>query len=208
MAAPTLAGEIVLVGRQRVLDQELAARGVRATNISVHHAEDVVEMDDNPMVALRQKAGSSVTLAVDLVRDSGADAAVSAGNSGAFMAAATVRLGRLPGVQRPAIAIFVPTPLGKRICLDAGANVDCRPEHLAAFALMGSEYAEHALGVERPRVGLLSIGTESCKGNDLTLATAQLLSEAPLNFVGNVEGSQIFEGAVDVTVCEDRKSVV
>jgi len=202
LAAPNLAGEIILVGREDEIRGLLAAHGPVAPNIRVQHAEDVVEMDDNPMLALRQKAKSSVTVAVDLVRDGQADGAVSAGNSGALMAAATMRLGRLPGVSRPGIAVFMPTPLGKRICLDAGANVDCKPEHLLAYAVMGSEYAEHALGIANPRVGLLSIGTEACKGNDLTLATAALLAEAPINFIGNVEGSQIFEGAVDVTVCD------
>ncbi len=202
LAAPDLAGEIVLVGRESQVRALLAEHGALPPNVRVQHADDVVEMDDNPMLALRQKAGSSVTLAVDLVRDGQADAVVSAGNSGALMAAATMRLGRLPGVARPGIAVFMPTPLGKRICLDAGANVDCKPEHLLAYAIMGSQYAEHALGIENPRVGLLSIGTEPCKGNDLTLATAALLQNAPINFVGNVEGTQIFEGAVDVTVCD------
>lgn len=202
LAASSLDGEVVLVGREDEVGRLLAGHDPVPPNVRLQHADDVVEMDDNPMLALRQKAGSSVTVAVDLVRDGQADAAVSAGNSGAFMAAATMRLGRLPGVARPGIAVFMPTPLGKRICLDAGANVDCKPEHLLAYAVMGSQYAEHALGIASPRVGLLSVGTEPCKGNDLTLATSALLANAPINFIGNVEGTQIFEGAVDVTVCD------
>lgn len=202
LAAPRVAGEIILVGREDALRSELAARRISAPNLIIHHAPEVVEMDDSPMAALRQKADSSVTRAVELVREGEADGVVSAGNSGAFMAAATMRLGRLEGVQRPAIAVFMPTPSGKRIVLDAGANVDCKPEHLLAFGLMGSAYAEYALGIERPRVGLLSIGTEDCKGDDLTLQAARLLADAPVNFIGNVEGTQIYEGVVDVTVCD------
>ena len=201
-AAQQLPGEIVLVGREDVVRAELARQRVNAANITVHHAPDVVEMDESPRLALRQKVGSSITVAVDLVRDGLADAAVSAGNSGAMMAAATMRLRTLPGVQRPAIAVFMPTPVGKRIVLDAGANVDCKPEHLADFALMGSLYAEHTLGITRPRVGLLTIGTERSKGNELTGAAYELCAALPINFIGNVEGNQIYHGDVDVTVCD------
>jgi len=202
LAAERVAGEIILVGREPEVEAELARQTAAPSNLSIHHAEQVVEMHESPRLALRQKAGSSVTVCVDLVRDGAADAAISAGNSGALMAAATMRLGTLPGVQRPAIAVFLPTPLGKRIVLDAGANVDCKPEHLSDFALMGSEYAEHALGISHPRVGLLSIGTESCKGNELSLAAYGLLEQLPVNFIGNVEGNQILAGEVDVTVCD------
>lgn len=158
-------------------------------------------MHESARLALR-RLDSSVTVSVDLVRQGKADAAISAGNSGAMMAAATMRLGTLPGVQRPAIAIFTPTPHGKRVVLDAGAYVDCRPEHLADFGLMGSLYCEHALKIARPRVGVLSIGTEASKGNELSLAAAKLLADLPINFIGNVEGDQILAGEVDVTVCD------
>ncbi|MBU0611387.1 MAG: phosphate acyltransferase PlsX [Armatimonadetes bacterium] len=201
-AAAQINGEIILVGREPDVRAELARHPTVPSNLTVRHAEQVVEMDESPRLALRQKAGSSVTVCVDLVRDGLADAAISAGNSGALMAAATMRLGTLPGVQRPAIAVFLPTPLGKRIVLDAGANVDCKPEHLAEWALMGSEYAEHALGISRPRIGVLSIGTEAGKGNELSLATHGLLAKMPINFIGNVEGDQILAGEVDVTVCD------
>ena len=201
-AAAQVNGEIILVGREPDVRAELARHLRVPSSLTVHHAEQVVEMDESPRLALRQKAGSSVTVCVDLVRDGLADAAISAGNSGALMAAATMRLGTLPGVQRPAIAVFLPTPLGKRIVLDAGANVDCKPEHLADFALMGSEYAEHALGISRPRIGVLSIGTEASKGNELSLAAHGLLAKMPINFIGNVEGDQILAGEVDVTVCD------
>lgn len=205
VAAQQLAGqdgEIILVGKEDVIRAELSRQGINLPNISLHHAPEVVEMDESPRLALRQKVDSSVTVCVDLVRDGIADAAMSAGNSGAMMAAATMRLRTLPGVQRPAIAFFLPTPLGKRLVLDGGANVDCKPEHLADFALMGSVYAEHALGIAQPRVGLLSIGTESSKGNEATLAAAELCRNMPVNFIGNVEGNQIYQAAVDVTVCD------
>lgn len=202
LAARELADEVILVGREPEVRAEMDRQGISAPNLTIHHADAVVEMHESPRLALRRKAGSSITVCVDLVRDGLADAAISAGNSGAMMAAATMRLGTLPGVQRPAIAVFLPTAVGKRIVLDAGANVDCKPEHLADFALMGSEYAEHALQVDRPRVGLLSIGTEASKGNELSLAAYSLLSELPLNFIGNVEGNQMLAGEVDVTVCD------
>lgn len=205
MAAQQLAGqggEIILVGKEDVVRGELSRQGIKLPNITVHHASEVVEMDESPRLALRQKVDSSVTVSVDLVRDGLADVAMSAGNSGAMMAAATMRLRTLPGVQRPAIAFFLPTPLGKRVVLDGGACVDCKPEHLADYALMGSLYAEHALGIAKPRVGLLSIGTESSKGNEATLAAADLCRNMPVNFIGNVEGNQIYQGAVDVTVCD------
>ena len=195
-------GEIILVGIEDVVRAELDRQNLRLPNISIHHAPEVVAMNESPRLALRQKVLSSVTVSVDLVRDGLADAAISAGNSGAMMAAATMRLRCLPGVQRPAIAVAMPTPIGKRIVLDAGANVDCKPEHLADFALMGSVYAEHALKVERPRVGLLSIGTEDSKGNELTLEAFRLCKLLDLNFVGNVEGHDLFRNHVDVVVCD------
>ena len=205
LAAAELArqgGAIILVGDTDVIRAELSRQNLNLPNLSIHHASQVVEMEDSPRLALRQKVDSSVTVAVDLVRDGAADAAMSAGNSGAMMAAATMRLRTLPGVQRPGIAFFLPTPLGKRLVLDGGANVDCKPEHLADFALMGSLYAEHALGIKQPRVGLLSIGTEDSKGNEVSLAAAQLCRNMPINYVGNVEGNQISHGEVDVTVCD------
>lgn len=202
IAARTLPGEIILVGREPEIKAEMARQGIALPNLTIHHADEVVEMHESPLLALRQKAGSSVTVCVDLVRDGKAHAAISAGNSGALMAAGTKRLGTLPGVQRPAIAVYMPTAIGTRIVLDAGANVECKPEHLAQFGLMGSQCAQHVLGVERPRVGLLSIGTEPSKGNDLTLAAFPLLEQLPINFIGNVEGNQILAGEVDVTVCD------
>lgn len=202
LAARQLDAEIILVGREEAVRAELARQGLDLPNLRVHHAAEVVEMDESPRLALRQKVDSSITVAVDLVRDGEADAAVSAGNSGAMMAAATMRLRTLPGVQRPAIAVFMPTAIGKRIVLDGGANVDCKPEHLADFALMGSLIAEHALGIVTPRVGMLSIGTEPSKGNEISLTAAELCRNMPINFIGNVEGNQIYSGEVDVTVCD------
>lgn len=202
IAAGQLRGEIILVGREAEIRAEMTRQGIDLPNVTVHHADQVVEMHESPLLALRQKAGSSVTVSIDLIREGKANAAISAGNSGAMMAAATMRLGTLPGVQRPAIAVVMPSRIGKGIVLDAGANVDCKPEHLAQFAMMGSQCAEHTLGIQRPRVGLLSIGTESSKGNDLSLAAYALLDRLPIDFIGNVEGNQILAGEVDVTVCD------
>jgi len=143
-----------------------------------------------------------MAVAVRMVKEGRADGVVSAGNSGAFMAMALTTLGRIPGVDRPAIAIPVPTPAGDRLVLDAGANVDCTPGHLLQFGVLGSVYCECGMGIESPRVGLLSIGSEETKGNELTRAARLLLMEAPLNFIGCVEGTDIFSGGADVIVCD------
>ena len=159
-------------------------------------------MEDSPRVALRTKQDSSMAQAVNMVASGEAAACVSAGNSGAFMGLCTTRLKCIPGIDRPAIASFVPTAAGPRIVLDAGANTDCKPIYLQQFGIMGSVYAEFALGREKPRVGLLSIGTEAHKGDELTLAAMPLLQQAPINFIGNVEGDQVFGDEVDVIVCD------
>lgn len=159
-------------------------------------------MGEDPGRAARSKPESSLAVCVNLVRDGEADAAVSAGNSGAFMFLAQLRLRNVSGLQRSAIAAPFPGLGGHRILIDAGANMDCRPLHLAQFGLMGSVYAEHALGRQDPRVGLLSIGEESSKGDELTRAAHQLLKAAPVNFIGNVEGDHVFDEGVDVIVAD------
>lgn len=170
--------------------------------LSIVAASSAVDMDEPPAHALRHKRDSSMAVAVRMVADGEAVAAVSAGNSGAFMAFAMTTLDRIPGIDRPAIATTLPTPVGPRIALDVGANVDCKPEHLLQFAVLGSVYAEHALGIKAPKVGLLNIGEEKAKGNDLTHAAYALLEQAPLNFIGFVEGNHIFDGRADVVVCD------
>ncbi|MBC7324660.1 MAG: phosphate acyltransferase PlsX, partial [Moorella sp. (in: Bacteria)] len=155
-----------------------------------------------PALALRRKREASIMVATRLVKEGRAVAVVSAGSTGAQMAAALLILGRSGKIQRPAIATIMPTLKGPRLLLDAGANVDCRPEHLYEFALMGNLYASRVMGIANPRVGLLNIGAEACKGNELTLGAYQLLKEAPLNFTGNIEGRDILAGLADVIVCD------
>jgi len=193
---------VILVGDQEIIEQELAKYDTDGLPIEVKHASQVVEMDDHPANAIRRKTDSSLVISAKLVKDGEAQAMVSAGNSGATMAVATLKLGRIPGIDRPAIASFLPTSKGMAVMLDAGANVDCSVDNLLQFAVIGSEYAEHVLGIETPRVGLLSIGEEETKGDELTKATNARLKETDLNFIGNVEGKDIFRGASDVVICD------
>jgi glycerol-3-phosphate acyltransferase PlsX len=159
-------------------------------------------MDDSPLTALRRKKDSSVRVAIDLVKSGEADAFVSAGNSAVVMATALLVLGKLPGVERPAIATVMPSYKDHFILLDAGANVDCKPVHLYQFAVMGEAYARFIFNMESPKIGLLSIGEEDVKGNELTRESFKLLKNARLNFIGNIEGQEIFEGDADVVVCD------
>ncbi|MCX7598718.1 MAG: phosphate acyltransferase PlsX [Armatimonadetes bacterium] len=200
VAAASTGSLVALVGDPARIAALLPA--TKTSGLTVVPASSTVEMDESPAHALRHKRDSSMALAVRMVADGEAVAAVSAGNSGAFMAFAMTSLDRIPGIDRPAIATTLPTPVGPRIALDVGANVDCKPEHLLQFAVLGSVYAEHALGIKAPKVGLLNIGEEKAKGNDLTQASYALLEQAPLNFIGFVEGNHIFDGRVDVVVCD------
>ncbi|HEU5394139.1 MAG TPA: phosphate acyltransferase PlsX, partial [Candidatus Methylomirabilis sp.] len=190
-------------GIQEEIRRHLDRHAFRGLPIKVRHASEVVEMSESPSTALRKKKDSSIRVAVDLVRSGEADAVVSAGNTGAVMAIALVVLGPLPGVERPAIAALLPTLAGHAILLDVGANVDCKPRHLVQFAIMGNVYARQALGKARPRVGLLSIGEEETKGNELTKEAFRALEEEPsIEFIGNVEGVDVFKGHADVVVCD------
>ena len=198
-AAVALDTQLALVGEPEAIAEQLGPPGHR---IEIKPARDVVSMDESPRNAIRGKPDSSVARAVEMVAENETQAVISAGNSGAFMALCVMRLGTIPGVRRPAIAITVPTSSGYRVLLDAGANVDCKPEHLRDFGVMGSVYAAHSLGIENPAVGLLSIGSERGKGNELTRAAFDLLTETNLKFVGNVEAGQVFTGGCDVIVCD------
>lgn len=171
---------------------------------TVVDAPQNIEMHESPVTALRQKRQSSIALGLREVRDGRAEGFVSAGNTGAVMAAAKTILGLIPGIARPALVAPIPVLAGGgwTMLIDVGANVDCKPKHLAQFALMGSVYKERALGINRPRVGLLSVGTETAKGNELTKAAFALLEKLPLNFIGNVEGSHLMDGSVDVVVAD------
>jgi glycerol-3-phosphate acyltransferase PlsX len=170
--------------------------------IEIVHAPDVVLMDDQATVAVRKKRHSSMRMAVDLASRGEADSVVSAGNTGAMYAMVKLTVGALPGVDRLPLAALFPHPNGRSIVLDVGANVDCKPTHLLEFALMGSVYAEEILNIHTPRVGLLSIGSEEAKGNDLTREAFALFKESDLNYIGNTEGSDLFKGTADVYVCD------
>lgn len=192
--------EIVLVGDEARLSSLLPQRPFE--RLSVLHAPEAIGMEESPASALRRKKSSSIAVGMDLQRRGLADAFVSAGNTGAVMAAALTTLGRIEGLSRPAIMVVFPTEGDPCLVLDAGANAECKPHHIAQFALMGHVYAAEILGRTRPRIGLLSIGEEAGKGNDLTVAAHGLLSESGLNFVGNVEGRDVLRGAVDVVVTD------
>ncbi|NOY80794.1 MAG: phosphate acyltransferase PlsX [Kiritimatiellaeota bacterium] len=196
--------KLLLVGDERVVQRELGRiRRNGDPRIEVVHAPEVVQMDEPAITALRGKRQASITVAVNLVREGRADAVVSAGHTGAAVAATVVRLRTLPGVERPGIATVFPSPSGPFVLLDAGANVDAKPEHLVDYAIMGDVYARHILRFEAPRVGLLSVGTEDAKGNDLTKQAFKQLAALPgITFAGNVEGSDLFAGSVDVVVCD------
>jgi glycerol-3-phosphate acyltransferase PlsX len=194
---------VTLVGARPALEAALTAhRGVDAAALTVVDAPEVVAMDEAPLAALRRKPGASIRIAVDLVARGDAHAVFSAGHTGAALLAARGQLGLLPGVERPALAVTIPTRSGAAILLDAGASVDCRPDHLAQFGVMGAAYARVALGLARPNVGLLSIGPEAGKGNDLIREAHALLARAPIRFIGNLEARDLFTGRADVVVCD------
>lgn len=194
---------VALVGRRAVVEIALAAHADAATlDLVVVEAPDVVEMGEAPAMALRRKPEASIRVAARLVADGEAAALVSAGHTGATVVAAHAVFGMLPGVDRPALAPAIPTRSGMAVLLDAGATVECRPQHLLQFGVMGAEYASALLGTPRPRVGVLSIGEEEGKGNELTREAYRLLKTAPVAFVGNVEAREVFSGAADVIVCD------
>lgn len=193
--------EIVLVGSTNLLSS-LFSKNSLPENLSWRDAKEVITMHEPPALALRQKKEASIVVATQLVKLGEADALVSAGSTGAQMAAALLFLGRIKGIHRPAIATLIPTLQGLKVLLDAGANMDCKPQQLLQFAQMGSVYAERILGIPSPRVGLLNVGVEENKGNELTFSAYQLLKSSPLNFAGNVEARDIFEGKTDVIVCD------
>jgi len=202
-AARHLAVQIALVGSTPALEAALALHADwRELGLSIVEAPDVVGMADPPAATLRRRPRASIRVAADLVARHDAAALFSAGNTGATVIAAHAAFGMIAGVDRPALATIIPTRQRPAVLLDSGANLECRPHHLLQFAIMGSVYARLALGVERPRVGLLSIGEEETKGNELTRDAHQLLKTAALNFIGNVEGREIYSGSADVIVCD------
>lgn len=191
-------GKIVLVGDEARIRPLLHG----AAGIEVVHAAGEIAMDEHASQAVRKAAGTSLGDAVDLVRDGKADAVVSAGNSGAFLGIALFRLRTIPGIARPAIGAVLPGRDGPVVLCDAGANVDCKPEWMCQFGIMGSAYAQAALGIREPRVGVISVGEERTKGNAQTIEAASLLERAPVRFVGNVEGKDVFINHADVVVAD------
>ncbi|MGB9612880.1 MAG: phosphate acyltransferase PlsX [Candidatus Margulisiibacteriota bacterium] len=193
--------EVILVGKEEIIKKELK-RYPHQGKITVIHASEVIGNDEPPVQAVKQKKESSLNVAISLVKRKMAEAVVSAGNTGALMTSALLILGRIPNVERPAIATIFPTRTGSVLLLDMGANVDCKPKHLLQFAEMGSQYARYVMHIPNPRVGLLNIGEEKEKGNELTIQTWPLLKEAKINFIGNVEAKEILSGKVEVIVCD------
>jgi glycerol-3-phosphate acyltransferase PlsX len=201
---------IVLVGEEDKIQSEISRvngrlgepeRG-KLQQLEIHHASQIIGMGESPATAYKRKQDSSIVQAARLVGEKKAEAMVSAGNTGACMTAAFLKMGALEGVQRPAIALAAPHAQGFTTIIDVGANVDCKPIHLLQFAIMGDVYTELVLGINRPRVGLLNVGEEEGKGNELTQKTHELLRQTNLNFIGNIEGRDILRGNADVIVCD------
>ena len=194
--------EIILVGDSAAIRRELQEAGAAPDRLTIVHASQRVGMADLPVEAVRKKPDSSMRRATELMAQGKADAVISAGNTGAFVAAAHMVVKRLPGIRRPGISVVFPTFYGPVVLIDVGANVDSRPIHLLQYALMASLYARKVIGIKSPRVGILNIGEESEKGNTLALESRRLIEKAPLRFCGNAEGRDIFNGRFDVIVCD------
>jgi len=193
---------IILVGDKELIEKELQKNKYTNTRLSIQHTSEVVEMDESPQSALKNKKDSSMRVAINLIKEEKAQACVSAGNTGALMAIARYVLKMLPGIDRPAIASSLPSQKGTTYMLDLGANTDCTAEHLLQFAVMGAMLVSSVTGNPNPSVGLLNIGSEDIKGNEIVKEASELLRRSHLNFYGNVEGNDIFKGTTDVVVCD------
>ena len=198
--------DVILVGKQDILyaqmDKWSKKYSIPKNRIRIVNASEIIEMGEHPANASRHKKDSSMAVCCKLVSEKKADAFVSMGNSGAAMAVSLLYLKRIPGVSRPVISVPFPTLNGRCIIVDAGANVDCKPEHLLQFAIMGNIYAKNIMGIRNPKVAVLSIGEEDTKGNELTLQASDLLKKANLNFVGNIEGGDVPKAKADIIVCD------
>lgn len=194
--------EVILVGKEEEIRRQLDAHHAQGLSYSVVHADEVIEMDDSPNAALKQKKNSSLAIGVQLHKEGKADAFASIGNTGAVLSASTLILGRIKGVSRPTIGAFFPSETGVCLLVDAGTNVDCRAQHLYEFAVMGSIYAKRVFKYENPKVGLLSIGEEKIKGSEVVQEAHKILESSNLNFIGNVEGRDILKGKAQVVVCD------
>jgi len=194
--------EIILLGDMEKVKEELLKYKYKKNKLSVINCKEYIETGEFPLDAIRNKRDSSIVIGPKLIKNNQADAFISAGNSGAVMAAALLELGCIPQIRRPTIGAILPSAKGKVLLLDVGANVDCKPEHLPQFAFIGSKYAKYILGIENPKIGLLNIGEEENKGNKFAQNAYKNLKNANINFVGNIEGKDIFKGKVDVVVCD------
>jgi phosphate acyltransferase len=194
---------LYLVGDEKAIRAEIERCGGNPGRVEIRHASEVVGMGESPATAVRRKKDSSINRSMDLVKNGEADAVFAAGSTGAAVAAATLKMRTLEGIRRPGIAVAMPTPADKPVLvIDGGATTDCTPEILMQFAIMGSAYSQKVIGQAAPKVGLMSVGTEEAKGNALSKETFELLEKAPIHFIGNVEGHDLFEGVVDVVVCD------
>ncbi len=202
LAEPGSAFDVVLVGDETAIREEAARIGVADRLPRIIHAAEQVEMSEHAAQAVRKKRDSSIVVCARLHKAGEVDAIVSAGNTGAVVASALFEIGRIEQIQRPAIATVLPTPQGNVVILDVGATSDCKPAHLAQFAIMGSIYARLVLKIEKPRVGLLNIGEEAEKGSELYYEAHQLLKRSPVHFIGNIEGREVILGTADVVVCD------
>ncbi len=194
--------EIVIVGREDAIKRELKRHKIQGGKISVHHASEVIEMGESPVKAIKKKKDSSLTVCIDLLKQKRVDAVISAGNTGAVVAAASLNLGLLPGIKRPGIAISFPTLHGISLAIDVGANIAPTAEHLLQYAIMGEVYARYLLKKKKPAVGLLNIGEEESKGTEVLQEAHKLIRDSKINFIGNIEGRDFFDGKADCIVCD------
>lgn len=194
--------KIILVGQTQVLKKELSAYDYDEDKISIANADEVISNHEEPARAVRSKKGASVVVAANMLKNGEGDAMLSMGNTGALLASGLLIVGRIKGVLRPALATLLPSNKGPKMLIDAGANTNCKAENLVQFGIMGSIYMKNVLGIDSPTVGLMSNGEEEGKGDELTKETYPLLKEAPVNFIGNIEGRDVMEGTADVITCD------
>jgi len=202
LAAREFDYEIILVGKKDLIERELEKHKPIPKNISIHHASEIIGMQDQPVLSVRRKKNSSIVVVANLAKEKKVDAVVSAGNTGATVCAATLKCRLLPGIERAGIGIIMPSLKGTVLMIDGGANIDAKPKHLLQYAIMGSAYSEYILDNRSPKVGLLNVGEEASKGTGFLKEAYGFLEASGLNFIGNVEGRDIFSGDCDVIVCD------
>lgn len=201
-AAKEYGVEVCLVGKKEEINKYLSAEDQSNGKITIVEASEIIDNNEAPVTAIKHKKDSSMVVGLKLVKDGNCDALLSAGSTGAFLAGSLLKVGRIKGIDRPALSPLIPTTKGMCMIIDAGANVDSKPKNLQQFAIMGSIYMEKVMGISKPRVGLLNVGVEEGKGNELTKQSFELLSKLNINFVGNIEARDVAEGVCDVVVCD------